>query len=264
MRRAVLGVLVVVVGGGAVLTAGAGAAPSSFEIVIDGFRSPAGPPQKFFAGFRNQGPFAASTPLCSSGYAVDLEWLGPLGFVHGVRQFTCTDGSGGVTARQRVLRSDFTTYLEGDWQIVEETDRYATLRGKGTFATALSGDPEEPGTRTLRETWRGLVDFDNVPPTIAISRARAERLRGRQRAYRIPIVLSFLDDNEGNAVSYRITLRSGSSELASASGETTSGTASTTFQLRPKKNVRSVRLVIVASDPLGNERTITRRLSLRS
>jgi len=72
------------------------------------------------------------------------------------------------------------------------------------------------------------------------------------------------DATEGNAVTYRINVRSVSSELAYRSGETTSGTVSTTFRVRPKKNTRSVRLVTVASDPLGNERTITRRLNLPS
>ena len=265
MRQTILlGVLVVVVGGGTLLTAGAGAAPTSFELVIDGFRSPAGPVEKFFAEFRNEGPFTASVPLCSSGYAVDLEWLGPLGSVRGLRQFTCTDGSGGITARQRVLRTDLATFLEGDWRIVEGTGRYATLRGKGTFATALFGDPEAVTTRTFRETWHGLTDFDNVPPTIAISRASVKRLRRPQGSYTIRIVLSARDDNEGNATTYRIGVRSGAGELASRSGETTSGTVSATFRVRPKKSARSLQLVIVASDPLGNERTVTRRLNLRS
>lgn len=253
--------LVVLVSVG-VLVTGARAAPSSFELVIDGFRSPAAPVETFFAGFRNEGPFTASASFCSSGYAVDLEWLGPLGSVHGTRQFTCSDGSGGVTARQRVLRTDLTTFLEGDWQIAEGTGQYATLRGKGTFATVLSGDPNSPATRTFRETWRGVVDFDAMPPMIAISRASAERLRRPAGAYRIRIGISVRDGSQANAVSYRIAVRSGAGELASKSGETTSGTASTTLRVRPNKNVRSLRLVIVASDPLGNERTVTRSLRL--
>jgi hypothetical protein len=253
--------LVVLVSVG-VLVTGARAAPSSFELVIDGFRSPAAPVETFFAGFRNEGPFTASASFCSSGYAVDLEWLGPLGSVHGTRQFTCSDGSGSVTARQRVLRTDLTTFLEGDWQIAEGTGQYATLRGKGTFATVLSGDPNSPATRTFRETWRGVVDFDAMPPMIAISRASAERLRRPAGAYRIRIGISVRDGSQANAVSYRIAVRSGAGELASKSGETTSGTASTTLRVRPKKNVRSLRLVIVASDPLGNERTVTRSLRL--
>lgn len=244
------------------LVTGARAAPSSFELVIDGFRSPAAPIEAFFAGFRNEGPFTASASFCSSGYAVDLEWLGPLGSVHGTRQFTCSDGSGSVTARQQVLRTDLVTFLEGDWQIAEGTGRYATLRGKGTFATALSGNPIDPATRTFRETWRGVVDFDDTPPTVAISRASAERLRRPAGAYRIRIGISARDGSAANAVSYRIAVRSGGRELASKSGETTSGTASTVFRVRPNKNLRSLRLVIVASDPLGNERTVTRSLRL--
>jgi hypothetical protein len=247
---------------GALVTGVARAAPSSFELLIDGFRSPAAPPEKFFASFRNEGPFTASAVFCSSGYAIDLEWLGPLGAVHGLRQFSCSDGMGSVTARQRVLRTDLTTYLEGDWRIVDGTGRYATLRGKGTFATALGGDPIDPTTRTFRETWRGLVDFDAVPPTVAISRAKAERLRRPTGSYSIGIAFTARDAGEGSAVSYRITVGSGAAVLVARSGETTSGTASATFRVRPKKNVKSLRLVIVASDPLGNERTVTRSVKL--
>ena len=239
------------------------AAPSPFEVVIDGFRSPATPVEKFFTGFRNEGPFSASLPFCPSGYAVDLEWLGPLGLVHGTRQFSCSDGSGSITARQRVLQTDLNTYLKGDWKIVEGTGPYAKLRGKGTFATVMSGD--DFATRRFRETWSGLVDFDDTPPTVAITTTRTQKLRRPAGAYSIRVILSARDEKAETAIAYRIGIRSGDREAASRSGETMSGTASATLRVRLWKNERrTLRLVIVGSDALGNEHVVSRMLRLPS
>lgn len=239
------------------------AAPSPFEVVIDGFRSPATPLEKFFAGFRNEGPFSASAPFCSAGYAVDLEWLGPLGSVHGTREFSCSEGSGSITARQRVLKTDLVTYLEGDWKIVEGTGPYAKLRGKGTFRTAMSGD--DVATKTFRETWSGVVDFDDTPPTVAITTARAQKLLRPAGAYDIRVAFSAQDENAGNAVAYRISVRSGDREAAYKYGETTSGKASATLRVRLRKSERrTLRLVIVGSDALGNEHIVSRLLRLPS
>ncbi len=238
------------------------AAPSPFEIVIDGFRSPATPVEKFFSGFRNEGRFSASSPFCSSGYAVDLEWLGPLGLVHGTRQFSCSDGSGSITARQRVLETDLNTYLKGDWKVFAGTGPYAKLRGKGTFATVLSGD--DFATRTFRETWNGLVDFDDTPPTVAITTAKTQKLRRPAGAYTIRVALSARDERADTAVAYKISIRSGDREAASKVGET-SGTASATLRVRLwKSERRTLRLVIVGSDAVGNEHAVSRLLKLPS
>jgi hypothetical protein len=239
------------------------AAPSPFEIVIDGFRSPATPVEKFFSGFRNEGPFSASTPFCSSGYAVDLDWLGPLGLVHGTRQFSCNDGSGSITARQRVLETDLNTYLRGDWRVVEGTGPFAKLRGKGTFATVLSGD--DFAARTFRETWTGLVDFDDTAPAVAITTARAQKLRRPAGAYSVRVVISARDEKAETAVAYRISLHSGDRVAASRSGQTKSGTASATLRVRLwQSERRTLRLVIVGSDALGNEHVVSRSLRLPS
>ena len=238
------------------------AVPSPFEIVIDGFRSPATPVEKFFSGFRNEGPFSASTPFCSSGYAVDLEWLGPLGLVHGTRQFSCSDGSGSITARQRVLETDLNTYLKGDWRVVEGTGPYAKLRGKGTFATVMGGD--DFATRTFRETWTGVVDFDDTAPKVAVTTVKAQKLRRPAGAYSIRVAFSARDEKEDTAVAYRISIRSGDRDAATRNGET-SGTASATLRVRLwKSERRTVRLVIVGSDALGNEHVVSRLLRLPS
>ena len=238
------------------------AAPGQFEAVIDGFRSPATPVEKFFSGFRNEGPFSASSPFCSSGYAVDLEWLGPLGLVHGTRQFSCSDGSGSITARQRVLETDLNTYLKGDWRVVEGTGPYAKLRGKGTFATVLSGD--DFAARTFRETWSGLVDFDDTPPAVAVTTVKAQKLRRPAGAYSIRVAFSARDENAETAVAYKVSIHSGDRVAASKYGKT-SGTVSATLRVRLwKSERRNLRVVIAGSDALGNEHVVSRLLRLPS
>jgi hypothetical protein len=237
------------------------ASPSSFELVMNGFHSAADPREKFSFGFRHEGPFAASAPFCSSGYAVDLEYVGPP--VTGLRRFTCNDGSGSITARKVVVGTNLQfTHEEGVWAIVEGTGPYSTLRGKGTLVNDfVSGDPADHITTTFRETWLGVIDFDVTPPDISISQASAKRLRRPAGAYSIQIVLSARDGSEGNAVSYVITVTG--SVWVSRSGQTTSGTVSTTLRVRPSARVRRLQLVVVASDPVGNETRVARQLRLR-
>jgi hypothetical protein len=245
--------------GVAVLVTGIGrASPSSFELVMNGFHTAAGPPEKFSFGFRHEGPFAASAPFCSSGYAVDLEYLAQP--VTGLRRFACSDGSGSITARKFVLSANAQfTHEEGVWAIVEGTGPYSTLRGKGTYVNDfVSGNPADHITTTFRETWRGVIDFDVRPPDVSISQASAKRLRRPKGAYSIRIAFSARDGSEGNMVSYSISV---SGYPVYRSGRT-SGTVSTTFRVRPSPRVRRLRLVVVASDPVGNETRVTRQLRL--
>jgi hypothetical protein len=247
--------------GVAALVAGIGrASPSSFELVMNGFHSAAEPREKFSFGFRHEGPFAASAPFCSSGYAVDLEFVVP---GTGLRQFTCNDGSGSITARKVVLRANAQfTHEEGVWAIVEGTGRYSTLRGKGTTVNDfVSGDPADHITTSFREAWSGVIDFDVTPPEVSISQASAKQLRRPKGAYSVRVAISARDGSEGNAVSYAITV-SGSGVFVRRSGTMTSGTVSTTFRVRPGKRVRRLQLVVVASDPVGNETKVARQLRL--
>ena len=156
------------------------------------------------------------TPSISNGW-------GRSGLVHGTRQFSCSDGTGSITARQRVLQTDLNTYLKGDWRIVDGNGPYAKLRGKGMFATVMGGD--DFATRTFRETWNGVVDFDDTPPIVAITTARTQKLRRPAGAYNIRVALSARDEKAETAVAYKISIRSGDREAASRSGQTTSGTA---------------------------------------
>jgi hypothetical protein len=251
--------LAAVLGVAALVTGIGRASPSSFELVMNGFHSAAEPREKFSMGFRHEGPFAASAPFCSSGYAVDLEAVLPTE----LRQFTCSDGSGSITARKIVVRADAQfTHEEGVWAIVEGTGRYATLRGKGTAVNDfVSGDPAQHITTKFRETWRGVIDFDATAPEVRISQASATRLERPKGAYRIQVAFSARDGSDGNAVSYAMTV-SGSGVFVHRSGTTTSGTVSTTFPVRPRKGVRRLRLTFVASDPVGNETRVVRQLRL--
>jgi hypothetical protein len=247
--------------GGAALVAGTGrASPTSFELVMNGFHRAAQPPETFSFGFRHEGPFTASVPFCSSGYAVDLR-LVP---TRARRQFTCSDGSGTITVDKFVRRADtLFTHEEDVWAIVEGTGRYSTLRGKGTSVSdVVSGDPADHITTTFREVWRGVVDFDVTRPRVSLSRASVQRLRGGTRTYRIRVAFSARDGSEGSAISYAITV-SGFGVFLRRSGTITAGIVSATFHVRPSERVRRLQLLVVASDPVGNETRITSQLILR-
>jgi hypothetical protein len=238
------------------------ASPTSFELVMkDGFHTPAGPADKFSLGFRHEGPFTASAPFCSSGYAVDLALQPPTE----VREFTCTDGTGSITARKIVARADAQfIHEEGVWAIVQGTGRYATLRGKGTSVLdTVSGDAGNHITTRYNETWRGVIDFDVTRPDVSISQASAKPLRSPKGSYSIRIALSVRDGSDANAVTYAMTL-SGSGVFAHRTGTTTAGTVSTTFRVHPRKPTRTLQLVVIASDPVGNETRIARKLKLRA
>jgi hypothetical protein len=261
VRNIVLSAGVAALLGVAAFVAGIGrASPTSFELVMEnGFHTPAEPPEKFSLGFRHEGPFTASAPFCSAGYAVDLALLPPME----VRQFTCSDGSGGITVRKLVVRADAQfTHEEGVWTIMEGTGRYSTLRGKGTSVLdTISGDPADHITTRFNETWAGVIDFDVTRPDVIISRASAKRLRRPKGVYSIRVTFTARDGSEGNAVSYTMTV-SGRGLSVLRTGTTTSGTVSITFRVRPRKPARTLRLVLVASDPVGNETRVARQLRL--
>jgi hypothetical protein len=153
----------------ALLTGIGRASPTSFELLMkDGFHTPA-EGDKFPLGFAHEGRFTASAPFCSSGYALDLALQPPIE----LRQFTCSDGSGSITARKVVVSANAQfTHEQGDWMIVEGTGRYATLRGKGTSVLdTISGDPADHISTRFNETWVGVIDFDVTPPKVSISQA---------------------------------------------------------------------------------------------
>jgi hypothetical protein len=60
-------------------------------------------------------------------------------------------------------------------------------------------------------------------------------------------------------VSYELTV-AGPGVFVHGSSATTTGTVSTTFRVRPRTGVRTLRLTVVASDPVGSETKVIRQL----
>jgi hypothetical protein len=245
----------------ALLTAVSRATPSSFELAINGFHSAAEPRDKFSLGFRHEGPFTASAPFCLSGYAVEVLLVPPTA----VRRLTCSDGSGSITVRKTVERADaLFTHEEGVWLIVDGEGRYATLRGRGvTVSNISSGDPADHITTTYHEVWRGAIDFDATRPAVRISRASATRLGRPKGSYAVRVAFSARDGDGENAISYAMTL-SGPGVFVHRSATRSSGEISVTVRVRPKRGAGRLLLVVVVSDPVGNETRVTRQLRLRT
>jgi hypothetical protein len=259
-KRFVLSLIALVglLGVSSVFAVAARAASSSFELVFDGRHEPdpASP-----RGFWHVGPFRVSGAFCSSGNGLTLGVTGDSpANAEATRLLTCEDGSGSVTAL--VVPIDAEHSGSGIWRIVSGTGQYAQLRGRGTFASIrVGGDPTDHGSIVFRSTWTGVADLDDEAPAISISRASAAKLRRPKGLYRVAIAFS-ASDTPGNVVRYRITVTGGGSTVGGRAGETASGTTSVALRVRPRKGLRRIGLRISASDPLGNERTISRSLRL--
>jgi hypothetical protein len=237
----------------------AGAAPVSFELTFHGSRvrdPDAGSP----FGLANQGTFTASPPLCPAGRARDVkqEWTRTV--ARALRRFTCDDGSGSVTAQIEDIRAELGG--PGNWKIVAGTGDYVRLRGRGAFEGRHTGG-DEPETFTFVASWEGIVDFDDVAPVVAISQATARKLTRPRGVYLVRVTFSARDDLETNAVSYDARARAGASESAPRRGAARPGSVSVALRLRPPRGTRKVRIVITASDPVGNERSVTRSVNVR-
>jgi hypothetical protein len=242
----------------ALFAAGAAAAPSGFDLVFEGAHTPA----TFDSpnGLQHEGPFRSSASFCLSGYAVDVQITGDTA----LRKFTCSNSGGDFTARITPLPAEHGG--SGTWQIVEGTGPLASLRGKGTWTSVLvDGTPSDPASVTFHSTWQGVTDFDTAGPTIAVSKSSARKLRRPKGSYQLRLALS-LRDGPGNLVTYRITVidtRKTLAPLATKTGETSSGTVSASFRIRPTKSTRTLRLKIEATDPVGNDSALAKTLRLR-
>jgi hypothetical protein len=221
----------------------ASATPTAVTVHLDGTH----PPDSDY----HQGTFTAPSPLCPSG-----AWQGN---GQGSRVYTCADGSGTFTA-------NFNGYLEhtagasGPWSIVGGTGTYATLRGRGT-ATIDSSTGPNGNPITFSDTWQGVVDFDNVAPAIKVQRATATRLPKPRGGYLLHLSFACPDNVTGNTLSYRVVVGTAASDLATRTGKTTAA-ASLSLRVRPPRSARFLRVEITATDPVGNVRTITRRVRL--
>jgi hypothetical protein len=199
----------------------------------------------------HRGTFTAPSPMCTSG-----TWQGN---GQGSRVFTCADGSGTFTASFDG-NLEHTAGAHGPWSIISGTETYVTLRGRGA-ATIDSSTGPNGNPITFSDTWQGVVDFDNVAPAIKVQLATATRLRKTRRSYLLRLSFACPDNVAGNDVSYRVVVGTIASHLATRGGKTTAA-ASLSFRVRPPRSARFLRVEITATDPVGNVRTIGRRVRL--
>jgi hypothetical protein len=258
---------VVAVSAAAALAARTAASP--FELVLQGRYEGFVPGDVLLDG-RLVATFTSGAPFCESGTAADVE-LPRASDGGGARRYTCGDGSGSLTLAERTRAGDY--FWNGEWTIVEGSGRYMGVRGKGTFiGELLSGDPWDFATPIeVRWTLQGSIGADTVAPSLAFTGASAKKLRRPSGFYSIDVAFSLRDDVEGSTVAYRLRVKEGPEHardrrlplLADETGSTASGSVWRTFHFLPSsKRVRSVQLLLSASDPVGNEVSITRSLKL--
>jgi hypothetical protein len=218
---------------------------------FDGSRTTSTDTRGFAFGFRDEGSFSALPPLCDHGSGGDVEQAVVNGLLTGLRRFECDGGSADVIARTWVLGGDPSWgYEEGAWQIVEGTGDFERLHGKGTYVRVLLSDG------ATSEVWRGLVDFDDVPPLLTLRGISIHKPRRPGGAYVVRISFKACDAS-GGPVSYLVTGRS-SLLLAAKYGIAGSGTTSVVLGVHPRAAEHSVRVEIEAADQVGNERLIAR------
>ena len=259
--------LVGAVGVSAATALAAPSAASPFELVaIDRYEAEC--PDCFFpgpGGGGHVGTFTSSPPFCESGTVDDL---GSRRRGEFDRRYMCSDGSGSLTLVERNFGGDSSGGR--DWMILEGFGGYANLRGKGTYGYEVLS--EYPPAVVYRTTLQGFVaDADTVAPSVAFTSATPTRLRRPAGAYSVRVTLSLRDDIEENTVEYTLWVKEGPEHardrrlplLGWTEGSTTSGSATTTLRVHPSSTrVRSVQLLLSASDPVGNDVSIARSLNL--
>ena len=243
---------------GAISANGRPGGASPFDLVFEGRHEVAADSP---VGLWHVGRFTASGSFCSAGSATTIEMRGNTpADAEGKRVLTCADGSGSATALVFPMESEHGG--TGSWRIISGTGDYAKLRGRGTFRSVRTGgDPDVFESITFRSTWAGVADRDDTPPGLAVSRMSVARLSRPPGSYILGIAFS-AQEAQGNAVRYLIDVRVRGRFLASRVGEMASGKTSATIRVRPAKNVRRLHVEITASDPLGNERKVSRDLIL--
>jgi hypothetical protein len=260
-RKQIVMLVVTATATAAVLLVGTGsAAPTQFQLTFNGMHRPATFPTPL--GLQHEGPFTASAPFCSSGYAVDVQHDARA--LAASRKFTC-DGGGSITLLIADFPGEHDLGYSAAWKIIAGTGQYTTLRGQGTWTSvSVNGDQNNPSTLTFRTVLKGVVDFDSTAPTVAISKASVRRFGGRGRRYSLNLAFSARDDNAANPVAYGVTVGTDLGQhLATRSGSTTSGAVALSLRIKPSKTTRRIKIQIIATDPLGNARTLTRWAPIR-
>jgi hypothetical protein len=252
-------------GVGTATTLATSSVAAQFELTIDGRHEPVAVSADYPFGGRHTGRFTSKPPFCASGSLVDLKIVVSGGApVSNNRLFTCDDGTGTLTLSIFNPIAEHDPPFRSTWAILDGSGNYAGLRGTGTYrGEFLSGGPDFLSV-VFRSALEGFADRDSVAPAIAISSVRATKLRRPVGAYVVRIALSLRDDVAGNAVSYTVTARSGTAELARAFGKTGGGSLSVALRVKPDATkLRSLRLEVTAADPVGNEARMARTVKLR-
>jgi hypothetical protein len=253
---------VVAVGTAAALAARTEASP--FALTLEGRRVAVPVSPNFPFGLTHEGTFASRLPFCESGTFSDVRIVDGGGFpTEGIRRLRCDDGSGTMDVAVAPLLQEHDPPFTATWNILDGTGSYEGLRGKGSIrGEPLTGSVGDPLSQTWRGTYRGLADRDNAAPTIAVSSVRLTKVRRPAGTYAVRLTLS-LGDNDGNPVTYIARVTAGGLELGRKFGTTRTGTVTLAMRVRPQNaRVRALRLDVVASDPVGNESSHRRVLSL--
>jgi len=237
----------------AVGAAGAGAGPTTVTLTFDGTHVAN---SSLRSGLRHEGRFTAAPPLCAHGTAVDVEDVedAPLSVM---RKYTCDDGTGTFTAFLPAVAAEHGG--NGTWKIVAGTDRYATLRGQGTYTGHLvSGSLDNFLTVVYRATWQGVVDFDAVAPSVTAT-ARAKKLRRPTRTYAVPTIV----DAHEPGFTYSVDIRAGKRYLALKSGTSSSTAITVTQHVRAPRGTRAISVLVTVADAVGNESSTTLIVKLK-
>ena len=238
---AMVGMVVLVALGSA---PGALGAPMQVTLHLDGIHPP--------DADRHEGTFTASAPLCASG-----SWLGN---GTGRRVFTCSDASGTFTAGF-AGELEHRTGASGPWTIVEGSGKYTALRGTGTGTVDYSTG-ENVSPIVFNDTWTGVVDFDAIAPSAAVTRVQVARPHARRGRWTVRVTFSARDNVEENAVTFTASASAGS-YVANKNGTVTAGTGVVSFVFRRATKTHYLSVQILLVDPWGNGTTIKRRVKLR-
>ena len=240
-------VLILVVGVLGLAGMGAGvslartSAASQFQLTLEGRHVSVPQSPDFPFAFMHEGTFTSREPFCAAG--------------------TFDDGSGTVDVWISPQVTEHDPPAVTSWRISGGAGSYTNLRGAGSArGELLTGTVGDPLSQTWRGAFTGSVAADAVAPTIAFTSAKVIKLRPA-RTYSIRLVVAIRDD--GNPVGYTMVVKGNGVELARKVGSTASGAVTLTVRVRtPNARLRTLRVQVTATDPIGNERSLARSLTL--
>ena len=190
----------------ATAVASSGAAPTPFELVLEGSHVPATISTP--SGLEHAGTFTASAPACATGRVADVRWNAPAM----IRRYICDDGSGTFTAR---IDTELAEHGDGSgigsWRIVEGTGAYASSAARGR-SPASRRAARSSTSRRSRSARRGPASSHSTPSHRRSSLSRPTFASVKRGTYRVGLALSARDG--GNAVSYDVVVTAPNGEPA--------------------------------------------------